>query len=105
MKNLIEIKNDCYFISQRLKEIDKSYQIFYNLKRKVYEVHSSKQEKNSYCFTVPYDELDERTLFYALKTRIENKDKIIKEIEQNNLEIEKKNTKMQVNALKELICR
>lgn len=104
MKNLVEIKNDCYFIDRRLKEIDKSYQIFFNLARGTYEVHSSEQEKNSYCFTIPFDTLDERTIFYARKTRSENRDKIIKEIEENNLKIEKNNEKMQINALKELIC-
>ena len=104
MKNLIEIRDDCFFIDKRLKDIDKSYQIFFNLERKVFEVHSSEQEKNSYCFTVPYAELDERTLDYALKTRSENRDKIIAEIDQNNQKVEKKNLKMQVDALKELVC-
>lgn len=105
MENLIEIENDCFDICSRLKYIDSSYQVFFNLKRNCYEVHSFSQAKSSYCFTIPFEVLDERTFDYALKTRSENKDKIIEEIEQHNKRVEEKNLKMQVNALKELICR
>lgn len=104
MKNLIKIYNDCYFIANRLKEIDKSYEIYYNLNRNCYEVHSNQQAKSSYCFTVPFRELDERTLDYAIKTLSTNRDKIIKEIEENNRLVTNRNMKNQVNALKEIIC-
>ncbi len=102
MKNLIEIKDDVYFIAERLKDIDKSYQIFFNLIRKCYEVHSCEQ-KDSYCFAVPYEFLDERTIAYALKTRHENRDKIIKEIEKNNEEVYNRQIKNQVKMIKEAI--
>lgn len=105
MEFLIKIDNDCFDICKRLKIIDTSYIVFYNLKRMCYEVHSFLQYKSSFCFTVPYSELDERTLDYAVKTRSENRDKIIAEIEENNRRVEKKNLKMQVDALKELVCR
>ena len=105
MENLIKIENDCFDICSRLKEIDSSYLVYFNLKRNCYEVHSKSQAKSSYCFAIPYENLDERTLDYAQKTRSENKDKIIKEIEEHNRRVEERNLKMQVNALKELICR
>lgn len=105
MENLIEIKHDCFDICSRLKEIDCSYRVFFNLKRKCFEVHSFFQVKSSYCFTIPYASLDERTLFYAKKTRSENRDKIIQEIEEYNKRVEEKNLKMHVDALKELICK
>ena len=105
MGNLIEIENDCFDICKRLKNIDPSYKVFFNWMRNCFEVHSFLQAKSSYCFSVTYSELDERTLDYALKTRSENRDKIIKEIEEHNKRVEEKNLRMQVNALKELICR
>ena len=77
MANLIKIDNDVFFIANRLKEIDCSYEIYYNLDFKCYEVHSNEQKKNTYCFRVPFDVLDERTIFYARKTRYENIEKIV----------------------------
>ena len=104
MSKLINISSDNYFISQRLKEIDKSYQIFFNIASNSYEVHSSDQCKNSFCFKVPYSTLDERTLLYAKKTRSENRDKLIAEIEKSNEILYERNIKKQVDLLKEIIC-
>ena len=104
MKNLIKIDCDCYFISQRIKEVDPSYEIYFNTDTKSYEVHSNQQVKNSYCFKVPYQTLDERTITFAHKTKVENMDAVIKEIERNNQLLYEKNVKEQVNLLKEIIC-
>lgn len=101
---LIKIENDVYFISQRLKELDESYEVYYNTNSKSYEVHSTMQVKNSYCFKVPFDVLDERTILHAKRTRIENRDRIIAEIEKDNLLLEQKNVKKQVEMLKEALC-
>ena len=103
MINLIKITNDVYFISKRLKAIDDSYEVYYNSQTCAYEVHSNKQAKNSYCFKVPYECLDSRTLDYAVKTRRENRDKLIEEIEKNNLLVYEKNIKEQVDLLKEML--
>lgn len=104
MKNLIKIENDALFICERLKEIDKSYYVVFDFKTQKYQVHSSHQKFNSFCFVVPFSCLDERTILYARKTRIENRDKIIKEIEMQNLQCEKQNLKNQVKNLKEALC-
>lgn len=104
MKNLIKIESDCYFICQRLKEVDKSYEVYYNRSQDCYEVHSKEQYKSTYCFKVPYKVLDERTIDYAIKTRSENRDKLIAEIERDNQLLEQRNLKNQVNLLKEALC-
>lgn len=104
MQELIKIECDNFFIGKRLKEVDESYEIYFNLKSNSYEVHSNKQEKGSFCFKVPFEVLDERTVDYAIKTRRENRDKIIAEIEKNNQLLYEKNLKEQVNLLKEIIC-
>ena len=85
----IKINQDVFNISDRIKEIDSDYFIVYNTKLKKYEVHNSSQNMNSYCLTCPYNSLDKRLLDYTQKTRIVNFDKIIKEIDENNLKIEK----------------
>lgn len=104
MANLIQIENDVFDISNRLKEVDKSYQIFYNLSSKCFEVHSTEQKKGTYCFKVPYPELDDRTVDFALKTRRENIEKIMEEIERDNRLLEEKKLKEQVNLLREIVC-
>lgn len=104
MKNLIKIVGDPFFIAERLREVDGSYEIYFNLVTKSYEVHSTEQIKNSYCFKVPFDTLDERTIFHAKRTRAENRDKLIAEIEKENLLLEQKNLKKQVEILKEALC-
>lgn len=84
MQKYILIENDPLFICQRLKEIDKSYFVLYNLKKKQFEVHSKDQLGGSFCFTVRFDALDARTIDYALKTRREHIDEIIKTIDKEN---------------------
>lgn len=81
---LININADTYFISERLKEIDENYVIKYNTNTKKYEIHNLSQLENTYALTLPYNELDERTINYVQKTRIENIDEIIHEIDKLN---------------------
>lgn len=63
------VENDLYFIASRLKEIDPTYFVVYNVRRGGYEVHSNGQRGNTLCFVVPYPELDARTIEYAKRTR------------------------------------
>lgn len=91
----IKINHDTYNISKRICHIDKGYYIMYDVSTKKFEVHNSKQYKNTFCLKLPYKELDERTLNYVNLTRSENIDKILKEIEQQN--------KMKENADKQSV--
>jgi hypothetical protein len=85
---LIEIQKDIYFINSRLKELDKDYQIYFNTKKDKFEVHNEEQIGGSYCLTVPYSLLDERTVNLVRKTRIENRKKLFAEIERDNENLE-----------------
>ena len=103
MKNYQLIENDVYFISQRIKEIDKNYFIVFNISKNKFEVHCLGQIWGSYCFTIPYETLDERTLFYTLKTKSDNLQKIIEEIDKANEKLQKDNIKKAVNKLEEVL--
>ena len=103
MKNLIQIFTDPFFICQRLKEIDRSYFVMFDLEKKNYQLHSSEQRGNSYCLTFPFDCLDARAVEHAKKTRVENEDKIIEEIDRENKRLEKKLIKDEINRLKEAL--
>lgn len=102
MKNQTTILADTYFISERLKEIDESYFLVFNFDKQKFEVHSTEQGKNTYCLTVPYPVLDERTLALVRKTRGERLDALIEEMEKENEVFEKKQVKDAVNRLKEV---
>ena len=80
----VQIYNDVYNISKRIKDIDKNYYIVFNTSKHKFEVHNSNQNGSSYCLTIPYDELDERSLNYVLKTQSVNIDEILNEIENDN---------------------
>ena len=75
---------DVYNISKRIKDIDRDYYIVYDTSKQKFEVHNSSQICSSYCLTLSYDELDERTLKYVLKTQSANIDEILSSIENDN---------------------
>lgn len=103
MKNQILLDCDPYYIVSRIKEVDENYFIVYNRNRNTFELHNSSQKDNSYALTIPYDTLDERTIFLARKTRKENFDKLIKEMDEDNQKLQNSKIKDAVEQIKEVI--
>lgn len=99
---MVKITSDVYNISNRIKNIDRNYFIVYNTSKRCFEVHN-KQQKNTYCVTLPYKTLDERTLNYTLKTRSQNLSKILISIEQQNAEREKQAIRDTLNEVDDSI--
>ena len=81
---LIELTHDVYEISKRIKKIDKDYYVVYNTSKHKFEIHNSSQQGSSYCVTIPYENLDERTLKYVRSTMSTNIDEILDKIENDN---------------------
>jgi len=84
----IKLTKDVYNIAKRIKEIDKDYYIVFNTSKGKFEVHNSMQIGGSYCLTLPYSCLDERTLTFVRKTSSTNIDYVLNEIENDNNRIE-----------------
>lgn len=103
MRNFILISSDPCFISDRIREIDKHYFIVFNRSKGRFEVHATGQLGGTYCFTLPFDELDDRTLWYTLKTQSQNVDKLIKELDKENEKLQKDNIKKAVSRLEEVL--
>ena len=103
MKNQIALTSDVFNICERLKEVDQSYFVVFNFDRDKYEVHSNLQRGNSYCFTIPYNTLDDRTIEFARKTRVSRMDKIIEEIDYQNEMLERQIHRQTVERLKEVL--
>lgn len=104
MKKYILIEHDPLFICQRLKEIDKSYFVLLNKKSGLYEVHSSDQIGDSYCFTVRFDALDDRTLDYARRTRAERQAECIREMDEANEKLQKSLIKSATEKIMEVVA-
>lgn len=98
---LIEILNDVFFVGKRLKEIDENYCIFFNDKKNKFEIHNIGQIGGSYCLTVPFQYLDERTVEFVRKTRVENRKKLIEEMDKENEMLQEKNEKKILNEAKD----
>lgn len=85
----INVKDDVLDIVNRIKQIDSSYFIIYDTNKNIYELHCLEQPLSTFCLTL-YDKLDERSVNKTLKTRKQNKDALIEEIEKNNAKISSK---------------
>ena len=81
---LIKLNSDVYNISKRVKYIDKGYYVLFNTSTKKFEIHNNNQVGSSYCLSLPFNQLDERTLTFINKTKSNNIEKILKEIENDN---------------------
>jgi len=92
--NLIPVLCDVFDIADRLKEIDEGYRLFYNNAKKRFEVHG----RAGLEVVVPYRELDARTLSHARKTRIENRERLLLEIEKANAQAEREAAKKIIEA-------
>ena len=89
---LIKIFNDVHDICFRLKQIDDGYFVVFNTNSNCFEVHNNKQ-LNTFCLKVPFGCLDKRTVDLTLKTRRENFEKILEEIDNSNQKLEDENKK------------
>lgn len=91
---LIRIKHDAFNIARRIKSIDKGYFLCFNTITKRFEVHNSKQ-RHTFCLVVENKQIDCRVLSQVFKTRRENIDKILAEIDKHNKMLENQSkTKM-----------
>lgn len=76
-----EVESDLFDIARRLKEIDAGY--FILCKRGRFEVHNRGDEP-TYCLTVPWPELDARTVELVRKTRAERAAELFAELERDD---------------------
>lgn len=81
---LVKIAEDALNVADRIREIDEGYEIYYNRAKNRFEIYK-KGERQA---VLPFDELDERTVTYLRKTRIENAEELIEEIDSENLKRE-----------------
>lgn len=100
----IQVVSDPFDITNRIREIEDEHFILYNRYEKRFEVHSTAQPiRQTYCFTVPFDTLDNRTLEYCRETNIAMRgDKIEQEIEERNSKISESNDRANTNLMQDI---
>ena len=74
---------DVFGISGRLQEIDPDYFIVFHRVLRRYEVHHRRQ-RDTLALVLPYRCLDARAVTLTLKTRRENIERLIKEMDAEN---------------------
>lgn len=84
----IRIHSDVFDITRRLCEIDPAYFVVYNTDCDRYEIHNSQQYLDTFCLTID-GELDSRVISKVLRTRKQNIDKLLAEIESHNETLQK----------------
>lgn len=67
-KNVSLVSCDVNNIAKRIRDLEDGYFIVHNNRTNCYEVHSTMNIGDTYCFTVPYETLDARTLEYCRYT-------------------------------------
>lgn len=90
MQKLVAVYNDLFDVSSRIKSIDDDYQIYFNRGNCRYELHNLRLRPTKQA-DIPYDTLDCRVLTWARKTRVENLQRLIDEINEHNQRLEREN--------------
>lgn len=98
---LHHVDGDVFGISRRIRDIDDGYFIVWNGFRKKFEVHNIDTYPSTYEFTVPYSELDSRTLDFCHETRVANTQKLLKEMEEKNRKIDEAVQKNRRNLIED----
>ena len=81
---LREIREDLFDIAHRLREIDTRYRLYRNLKLSRFEIHAN----GVLQLAAPFDRLDARTLELVRSTRLEYADRLVKEMDKHNGDLE-----------------
>lgn len=93
MEKLVEIRDDLFDISARIKSIDENYKIYFNRGTCRYELHNVRTSP-TYQATFPYATLDKRALDFARQTNAAKAKQILEEIDAHNEALEQDRQKM-----------
>ena len=102
----ILVKSDVYNICNRVKKFDCSYRVVFNTVSNKYEIYSTRLTQSveivsgvvlSYVCTLPYSELDCRSIKYLYDTSIDNIQNLIEQIDKSNQKLERQNELKVIN--------
>jgi len=89
-----------YDIPRRLREVDDTLFVVWNCKAKRYEIHSLEHRPDTYAWSVPFDQLDARTVRLARRNSMLTRgDAIFREMDERNERLEKSLKRQRRNEL------
>lgn len=96
-----EIKSDALGIIERIKAYNNNYSVYYNKKNKKYKLYLTENQFKPpvYCLTFMDSSIDERMITQMLKSEIQNRKKILEEIENENALLLKQEQKKLLNQM------
>lgn len=96
-----EIKSDVLGIIDRIKAWNNKYAVFYNKKLKKYRLYLTENQFKPpiYCLTFSHGQIDERMITEMLKSEIQNREKYLREIENENALLLKQEQKNMLNQM------
>lgn len=97
-KNLIHVESHVTDIPERLKEINPYFITMFNPKTQQFEVHRLDVAGHTLELNIPYTELDERAIRYAVHAR--EVEKVRKEVEENNAKLDREKREAAENVQK-----
>lgn len=97
---MIRITDDVFDIASRLREIDERYVVFYNPRKKRYELHLEEYGRTSFTLVLPF--LDARAVEHCRKTRVERQRQLAEEIERENLKSEQEQIRQSKRRAEEM---
>ena len=98
-KSAVLIENDLFGIAARLRAIDDGYFVVYDRESSSFEVHHRFQCGDTFALKVPYPTLDVRTVNLVQRTRIENREKLLAEMENHNRRLEERESEKIIGRL------
>lgn len=100
LRHLIYV-HDIYFVSEKLKEFNPNFALFYNTQKKWYEIHDT-GKSNSYVISFKgYPSYN--LIIKLIKTKRENMKKLFEEIEIENNKLLMQATLSNVNDAKDML--
>lgn len=102
MQKLVAVYNDLFDVSSRIKSIDDDYQIYFNRGNCRYELHNLRCKPTKQA-DIPWKTLDCRVLSWARKTRVENLEMLVKEMNEHNQRLERENGYAQLQRAQSII--
>ena len=91
----IIVNSDALNIIDRIKSWNSNYEVYFNIKSKKYMLYlfENKFKLPIYCLTFPFEQIDERMIAFVQKSEIQNRKQVLKEIEESNALLLKKEQK------------
>ena len=86
-KYLVKVQ-DMYALYIRVKKVKSSYELFWNMKSRKYEIHDTSNKACSLCLVIGSSELDARVIEKLFRTRKENMKKLFLQMEEENRRLE-----------------